>query len=735
VRPSFELLEDRTVPTVNMSPFEQLMLELINRARANPAAEAARFGIGLNEGVAPEDTISTAAKQPLAPNQNLLNAIRDHLEWLAPQNLNGIDPHTGQGGSTLGGRANAAGYTGWSNLGENLSWSGGTSGNQASSVIAHHQLLFVDANIVGRGHRVNMLNPTYKEIGSGVHNQNRFMTGQDFGRRNGDSFLTGIVYSDALVDDDFYTVINASTHEGIAGATIVATNNSTSQQFTTTSGTSGNFALRLPNGTYTVTATGPGNFDSFDVTINGSNVKVDLQPSPIPTATSSPADLITTANSNPYSFTVTYSDNVAVDVSTLDGAVRVTGPNGFSQVATLTGVSPSGDGSLRTATYQIAPSGGAWDAGDTGTYTVEILADTAADTAGNFVPAGPLGSFDVTVDASAPSAAITGGGATSAPVIHLTVTFSEVVTGFDASDLDFSGGSIQPTIVQVASADGITYGVTISGMPGSGSISAIVTAGAAFDLAGNPSTASPGSTPFTYTLRPDRIGIYRAGTWTLDANGNGNSDDDSPFANLDGVLIGSGVRGDWNGDGRDDWGRFYRGTWVLDFDGDGDYVPGSGDLTFKYGKKGDKPVVGDWDGDGDDDVGFFRPLDRKFKLDRNGNRVSNDDSMVKFGGTGIPVVGNWDPTSRKDEVGLFKDGVWKLDTSGDGRFTAGIDAPALRFGSRGDKPVVGDWDGNATSDLGLYRAGVWSLDTDQNFSTVDLAFTYGTLSDKPNTGQ
>ena len=52
-------------PTAN----EQLMVELIT-ARANPAAEAARLGIDLNEGLT-AGTISTAAKQPLAINPNL----------------------------------------------------------------------------------------------------------------------------------------------------------------------------------------------------------------------------------------------------------------------------------------------------------------------------------------------------------------------------------------------------------------------------------------------------------------------------------------------------------------------------------------------------------------------------------------------------------------------------------------------------------------------------------------
>src|SRR5262245_55336620 len=49
------------------TPAEQLMLEVINRARANPTAEAARYSIDLNEGLAP-GTISAAPKRPLAFN-------------------------------------------------------------------------------------------------------------------------------------------------------------------------------------------------------------------------------------------------------------------------------------------------------------------------------------------------------------------------------------------------------------------------------------------------------------------------------------------------------------------------------------------------------------------------------------------------------------------------------------------------------------------------------------------
>ena len=46
---------------------EQLILEMINRARMDPEGEAARYGISLNQGLT-AGTISSAPKQVLAFN-------------------------------------------------------------------------------------------------------------------------------------------------------------------------------------------------------------------------------------------------------------------------------------------------------------------------------------------------------------------------------------------------------------------------------------------------------------------------------------------------------------------------------------------------------------------------------------------------------------------------------------------------------------------------------------------
>jgi hypothetical protein len=76
---------------------EQLVLELTNRARLDPAAEAERLGIALNEGLAP-GTITATAKQPLAMNDALVAAARGHSQAMIDQDFFAhVNPNTGKG--------------------------------------------------------------------------------------------------------------------------------------------------------------------------------------------------------------------------------------------------------------------------------------------------------------------------------------------------------------------------------------------------------------------------------------------------------------------------------------------------------------------------------------------------------------------------------------------------------------------------------------------------------------
>ena len=98
-------------------------------------------------------------------------------------------------------------------------------------------------------------------------------------------------------------------------------------------------------------------------------------------------------------FSVTYSDDVAVRVATIDSLdIRVTGPSGYDRLAQLIAVSASSDGTPRTATYSVPPpSGSAWVGTHNGTYVVWMQTNQVADTEGAWVPARALGQFNVAV--------------------------------------------------------------------------------------------------------------------------------------------------------------------------------------------------------------------------------------------------------------------------------------------------------------------------------------------------
>jgi len=117
-----------------------------------------------------------------------------------------------------------------------------------------------------------------------------------------------------------------------------------------------------------------------------------------PTTATLAASNVSESNDSTYAFNVTYTDDDGINISTIDSSdVEVTGPNGFSQLAQLVTVNSSTNGSPRTATYRINTPGGSWDATDNGNYTVTLRNNQVADTQGNYVPLGNLGTFQVNV--------------------------------------------------------------------------------------------------------------------------------------------------------------------------------------------------------------------------------------------------------------------------------------------------------------------------------------------------
>ena len=88
-----------------------------------------------------------------------------------------------------------------------------------------------------------------------------------------------------------------------------------------------------------------------------------------PTATLDAADVTTAAAPDPYQFTVTYADNVAIAAATLAGAV-VAGRPARPVAAAITAsvvstmpvgsTDPSGNARAFVVTYQFTPPDGSW---------------------------------------------------------------------------------------------------------------------------------------------------------------------------------------------------------------------------------------------------------------------------------------------------------------------------------------------------------------------------------------
>lgn len=191
-----------------LSAAEQYMLELINRARLDPLAEAQRYNLDLNADL-PSGTISTNALQVLAPNEALSTAATAHSEWMIEED---VFSHTGENASTAGERMEDAGYqfTGQWSWRENLAWIGSTGSMSLSDAIdSHHEGLYRS-----EGHRTNTFAASASEIGIGQvggdftqdgRSYNSSMLTENFASSGTSTFVTGVAYMDSD-SDDFYSI-------------------------------------------------------------------------------------------------------------------------------------------------------------------------------------------------------------------------------------------------------------------------------------------------------------------------------------------------------------------------------------------------------------------------------------------------------------------------------------------------------------------------------------------------
>ncbi len=252
---------------INPTSFEQYMLELVNLARADPGKAAEQYGFNLGN-------IPDAALEPLAMNEDLLEAARGHSDWMEQTDT---FSHTGAGGSSPTERAEAAGWAG-NGVGENISgwFSFGQSDiNQQEVVEERHGSL-----LRSPGHLSNIMNPAWSEAGIGAatgdwqdggrNYDSAFLYSQSFSDR-GLSFLTGVAFDDGD-GDNFYDV-----GEGLGGIEIKITN-ADGEIVETSSWDAGGYQIALDDGDYTVQFSGEGINGVVEktVTIAGGNVKLDI---------------------------------------------------------------------------------------------------------------------------------------------------------------------------------------------------------------------------------------------------------------------------------------------------------------------------------------------------------------------------------------------------------------------------------------------------------------------------
>lgn len=265
---------------------EQLMLEMVNRARANPTAEGEMLAstddpdvgfaydyFNINRNKLRTDFATYPKRPPLALNKSLLAAARRHSRDM---NTNNFQDHTGSDNSQFFERMTSAGYGFGTNSGENIS-------AYSNSVFYGHVGLNVDwgtENQLELGHRNNIMNFRdfqYTEIGIGIIENDRslpntgpFIITQDFGRASS-PFIVGVVYRDQN-SNNFY-----DPGEGLGGVTIMP---SAGQYYAVTS-SSGGYAIPCPkSGSWSLTASGGGlpSETTVNVSFNDENIKVDFRP-------------------------------------------------------------------------------------------------------------------------------------------------------------------------------------------------------------------------------------------------------------------------------------------------------------------------------------------------------------------------------------------------------------------------------------------------------------------------
>ncbi|MFM7540884.1 MAG: Ig-like domain-containing protein [Planctomycetota bacterium] len=298
---------------------------------------------------------------------------------------------------------------------------------------------------------------------------------------NATSFTATVVFDQPVGD----TLVNPPvlTNASIGAITpAVSGPSNTTFSFTLTPINTGAVSILIPGGAALDAA---GNPSTASNTVSFTSDRV----APVGLLANQPATVNMANAGNPVTFSVAYSDiGSGINASTLSSlATTVTVPGGGTLTPTVSGTNNN------TVTYNLNLGSNPAQ----GLYTVSLTnPGTVADNAGNLVGSANLATF--LVDTVAPAATVsfdTGNSPTNTNPLAVTVVFSETVSQFGPSDLTIAGATLTPNTFN-ANPDGKTFTFSVTPSSTESSITVGVAAGAALDLAGNPSTAGSATRVF-----------------------------------------------------------------------------------------------------------------------------------------------------------------------------------------------------------------------------------------------
>lgn len=310
-RLALELLEARELLSgYAPTQAEQLFLEELNDARANPAAYGSSVGLDLS---------SVAPSQPLAFNPAMIQASSLHSKDM---NDSGYFAHVSPTAGDVGQRLSAAGVA-WTSYGESIA--GGQAYVQPADAL---QALIVDAGVPSLGHRYQLLSigsayQTIGQVGIGIVQGgsgplSNYYTIDSAATADNRPFLTGVVFSDVNHNGKY------DPGEGLAGVTVSVSGGPVSQTWDT-----GGYSIQVNPGTYVVTASGGGLASAVTrtVTVGSSNVRVNF----LPSGGSGPAATLPGASW----FTVS-TDHGLWEYRDHSGWTRIGNPGSIQSVSTVT---------------------------------------------------------------------------------------------------------------------------------------------------------------------------------------------------------------------------------------------------------------------------------------------------------------------------------------------------------------------------------------------------------------